>query len=99
MLVIVNESAILKIIKHLEEDVYLPKTHWDTRRFKQQSYARAALNDILARLMNKPNHDPHSIVEEYIIEMVIFSRMAKTKDAKLMFDAARYIAENAFAII
>ena len=94
-----NELAILKVIKYLEEDVYLPKAHWDKRRFKQQSYARAALNDILKRLIDKPGHDPHSIVEEYLIETVIFSSMAKTDDAMLMFEIANHMGEDVFAII
>lgn len=89
-----NESAIRFVIEYLDTHLFEPELHWPEYMFEYRSDQRWAANEILDRLYSFPMDPPDMIVEGFLIEMLLASRVSQNERNKKRFEIAKEVAED-----
>ena len=89
-----HETAIAVIVEHFEENLFAPAKNWPDKWFTQRSYERWAAGEILTLVMNNPKTPAITIIESFMIQMLIFSSKAKDTKGPTIFAIAKETAED-----
>lgn len=92
---IIDDTAILKTITYIEENLYEPQSNWSEYRFSQHSYARWAANEILELLINNPFARPGDLIERFLINVYHLKTQAKKKKDKKVSDIFKVTIKTA----
>lgn len=88
-----NDSAIEKVIRYLDEQLFEPSHYWPSDIFEERSYSRWAACEVIQRLMDQPFEQPDTIVEAFIFEMSMYAYVGGLSNRR-MFSIARDAAED-----
>lgn len=89
-----NEEAILKIGDYIQTNLTEPEEGWPNVYIQRRSYEIWAADEILMRVFEHPDTLPEIVVEDFLIRMQYFARIANTERARVTFVIAANIAED-----
>ncbi len=93
-----SNDYILSVIRGYADE-YLKEPRWRISKdwFKQISYSRWAVDEILKRIEKNGSTPPVLIVEDFIREMDVFS--CRNRRAGIIFSVAHDMAENILDVL
>lgn len=89
-----NENAIEFVIEYIDERLFEPQRLWPDYIFEHRSDQRWAAYEILDRLYSSPMDPPDMIVEGFLFEMLLASRVVENERNKKRFETAKEVAED-----
>ena len=100
-----NDKAVFKIQKYIDECLFEPSINWFKYEFKKRSYARWAAFEILDRIIEEEMKlpafisgqerlTPVEIIWQYVEVFDSYSDLTEDKDVQFIFSTARDTAEN-----
>ena len=89
-----HEIAVAVISDYIEDALFEPAKNWPDTWFIQRSYERWAAGEILTRVSDNPTTSAVSIIESFMIQMLIFSSKAKDTKGPNIFTIAKETAED-----
>lgn len=94
-----NELEIKLVLKFIEDYLFEPTKSWPRDEFDERAYARWAAYEIVERLMDCPFDPPDLIIEEFMLELDIYSHQTKSEHIKDMFSIARDTALDILCLL
>lgn len=94
-----NEIAIQRITKYIDESLFEPGCHWPRYIFEERTYSRWAAFEIVKRLMDRPFEQADDIIDEFIIELGIYADIDEASHNTRMFSIAAEAATDILHLI
>lgn len=88
------EAAVQVITDYIEEALFEPAKNWPDIWFTRRSYERWAAGEILTRVVDNPTTPAMTIIESFLVQMLIFSYKAKDTKGPNIFTIAKETAED-----
>lgn len=89
-----NDIAILAVMDYADKHLFEPKNNWDKDEFKQRSYSRWAVSEMLTLLSENPFTLADEIVYEFVVKMIYFKAICQNKSNEQIFSTAADIADD-----
>lgn len=89
-----NENAIRFVIEYIDMCLPEPQISWPDYIFNYRANERWAANEILDRLYSFPMDPPDMVVEGFLIEMLLASRVSQNEQNQKRFEIAKEVAED-----
>lgn len=89
-----NEMAISIVLDYLNNDLAVRHGLWPAEEFEELSYSRWAAFEILNLLQDHPEKQPMSVIENFYLRMLIFSKLTKRMDSGTVFSCAAETANQ-----
>lgn len=93
------EENVQKIIKHIEDYYFEPRSNWPDYYFIQRSYSIWAVNELLADIISNPLISTIDIINNFIIKMEVFSQIKEDTTASYIFSIAKEVGEDILKLI
>lgn len=94
-----NDEAIQKIQRYLEGCLVEPERNWPKDLFRERSYERWAIHEILSLILDNPFREAELIVWQFALQMECFLHIAESSTTKTMFTVAENTAEEILGLI
>lgn len=86
------DPAAYILQEYVNDCLFEPSNDWPAIEFKRRTYSRWAADEITKRL--NEDHDPISILEQFIDEMDDYSEVTDDKETQFIFTVAKETAED-----
>jgi len=90
----INDIAISKIMKYIDEYCFEPGAKWLDEYFAQRSYSNWAAYEILELIMDHPFDSPSLLIDDFILKMELYSCIGNVFERKIIFSIAKDTAEH-----
>ena len=94
-----TDIAVQKVLQYVNEQLFEPDSKWPIDILEQRSYARWAAYEIAQLILDNPFESPDYIVEQFRLQMLIFSHVFDESDGHNMFAIAEYVATDILQLL
>ena len=89
-----HDVAVAVITDYIENSVFEPAANWPKHMFELRSRERWAAGEILQRVLDNPMTPATTIIESFMVQMLIFSFKAKDSKEPSIYRIAKETAEE-----
>lgn len=91
-------EAIFKIQNYLNNVLFEPSLNWPEDEFRERSYSRWAVNEIITRITDCPLDPPDQVIELFLLEMIMYTYL-ENESHDHVFSIASNTAEDILSLL